>query len=266
MFLAWTAFRLGRLRIWGRVLAYTVWVALIWALVFYFLARPQTAEADWLWSLDIWRDAYFPWQSPWLWPGWLLSRHAAEMSSYPMWDDPLNGKITFVLIAVGCAALIRRGQVQVVGLLLCPLLPALAGSALGMYPYGGSSRTMLYMAPAFCLLAGVGLCNALKLILPKRWAARGVSLAALLFGVWTLHSMLSYQGPFTDNQYSRGRQAIEEIAAAGGPDDLYYVAGLKRRAQRHTSGGSGVEPTFRFNLLSMIPGRLFWAGDALPPV
>ena len=41
-------------------------------------------------------------------------------------------------------------------LTISPLFPAFFAATLRLYPYGGSIRTMLYMAPFLCILAGIG--------------------------------------------------------------------------------------------------------------
>ncbi len=264
VFLGWTAYKRRNRRIWKYLLIYAAMVLLVWAAVFWLLARPQTGEAESLWNMKEWQDCFFPWQEPWSWPGWFIRQHTGNMMSYPMWDDPLNGKINFVLISAACISLLVKRRGRVLALLLAPLLPALVAAGLRMYPYGGSSRTMLYMAPAFCLLAGTGLCILIKLILPKRWSPLGITLAAVLFFCWSIQGMLTYQGPFRTTPYHKARDAMQSIAAAGSSDDVYCIQGLDKNAPLSIPHSSGVEPAFRFHVLSLLPGKLVWEGEATP--
>ena len=58
---------------------------------------------------------------------------------------------------IAAVVLWRRGQRTILALLVMPMGVALAVAALKLYPYGGQARIMQYIAPAVCLMAGLGL-------------------------------------------------------------------------------------------------------------
>jgi hypothetical protein len=128
-------------------------------------------------DIEMWRKAFPP--SP-LKPlellGWVFWVHTGNLLAYPVGGDKGGSTATFILVCIGAARLGRR-NFALLTLLLSPLVLALVAGALQKYPYGASARTSLYMAPAFCLLAGLGLWQVIA------WIARPTfSLRALSFG------------------------------------------------------------------------------------
>ena len=55
-----------------------------------------------------------------------------------------------------------------------PMAVALAAAAFKLYPYGGQARIMQYIAPAVCLMAGLGLSTLLG------WLPRAIARAAAM--------------------------------------------------------------------------------------
>jgi hypothetical protein len=64
---------------------------------------------------------------------------------------------------------------------LGPFGLALAASAMGRYPYGGSARTMIFVAPTICLLGGLGLASLIARL--RRSRARRRALQASVLGL-----------------------------------------------------------------------------------
>jgi hypothetical protein len=136
----------------------------------YLLAiQAQIATTSYYLDMELWQSAFPPplgqW---WRWPWWLLSTHAGEMLAYPNGGRGGRSVLTLALVLVGVASLARRGQGARLAFLLLPLPWALAAAVLGRYPYGGHIRTMVYLAPAVCALAGLGLGAVLRRCLPAR--------------------------------------------------------------------------------------------------
>lgn len=128
--------------------------------------RPHAQAAAAVAEINMWRVTFPPLAEPWKLPIWFWVIHTGNLMAYPIGGRGASVG-TFALVVIGAVALIRRGQGPLVLLLLSPLLFNFAASALRAYPYGGSARTSLFMAPAFCLLAGAGLMQVF------RWALRG---------------------------------------------------------------------------------------------
>ena len=86
---------------------------------------------------------------------------------------------TLLAVVVGSVWLWRRGRRGDLVMLLTPLALALVAATLRRYPYGVEARQMQFVAPAICLLAGLGVARSLQAI-PRRRLRRGLSTLALL--------------------------------------------------------------------------------------
>ncbi|MBI5865246.1 MAG: glycosyltransferase family 39 protein [Planctomycetes bacterium] len=106
-------------------------------------------------EIEMWKKAFPPVKEPLKLLGWMAWVHSGNMLAYPMGSDYGGSTLTLLLVIVGTIQLWRRERPLCV-LLITPLGLALFAAAIQRYPYGASARTSLYMAPAFCLLAGVG--------------------------------------------------------------------------------------------------------------
>jgi hypothetical protein len=141
-----------------RVSAYVLLLVASWGVMYLQFAGPQAREAAFLTELKTWRDAFPPLSEPWRLPWWFIEVHTGMMLAYPQGGHHFGSTLTTLLVIAGGVRVARRpGRRPLLLLLLGPLAPALVAAALRRYPYGTSTRIMLYMAPAFCLLAAEGL-------------------------------------------------------------------------------------------------------------
>lgn len=155
---------------------------------FYFLCAAGQAER----AAGSWLEAYWSASFPpradvpaLLW--WLLETHTGRMFAYPVGGPTFGSTATAVLCIIGAVVLVRRKHGALVVLLLVPLALTFIAAWLRRYPYGGSVRVAIYMAPAFCLLAGVGLASFLEATRSQRagkalGGAVGAALLALPVG------------------------------------------------------------------------------------
>ena len=81
---------------------------------------------------------------------------------------------TLLVVVIGAVALWRQGQKVILLVLLTPMGLALTVAAVRLYPYGGQARITQYLAPAICLMAGLGLSTVL------RWLPRAIAPATAL--------------------------------------------------------------------------------------
>ncbi len=138
---------------WG---AFNVSIAASYAL--WFVALSNAPEASVQEGLrKYWADGFPPLGRPVELTLWMLKTHTGHMVGYPVGGANGASAVTAIAIAAAVVWAARRGEVARLLLLLGPLAPAFAAAALQLYPYGGSQRTMLYFAPAACVLAGLGL-------------------------------------------------------------------------------------------------------------
>jgi hypothetical protein len=88
---------------------------------------------------------------------WLLDVHTSHAFAYPLGGARGASVLTTLLVLTGAWWLWKWGDRQVLVLLGLPFGMGLLAAALGRYPYGGSTRTMQYLAPSIVLLAAAGL-------------------------------------------------------------------------------------------------------------
>jgi hypothetical protein len=110
---------------------------------------------------------------------WLVAVHTGTMFAYPGGGRGGQSAATFLAVVAGAAWLWRRGRRGVVMMLLAPFALALGAAVLRRYPYGVEARQMQFVAPAICLLAGLGAAWALQ-ALPWRRVRRGLAGAVVL--------------------------------------------------------------------------------------
>jgi hypothetical protein len=144
------------------------------------------SEADRTFFLQYWDRAFPPVGDLGRLAGWLLATHTGYMFAYPEGGERGASGFTTLLFVAGAVALRRRGRGTVLALALLPFVLGLAASALRRYPYGMSNRTMQYLAPSICLLAGLGAASLLGLIRDPRDRFRtlaGVCLGLAAYGL-----------------------------------------------------------------------------------
>jgi hypothetical protein len=123
------------------------------------------------WMRVYWAGA-FPPRSPLPLLGWLVRAHSSQMFAYPGGGDHGASALTTGLVAAAVAAYVRRGSKTVLALLLAPFALGLVAASVGRYPYGGSARTMQYVAPAIILMAGLGAAVLLARLPRPAWRER----------------------------------------------------------------------------------------------
>ncbi|QEH34683.1 hypothetical protein OJF2_32240 [Aquisphaera giovannonii] len=135
------------------------------------------------WMGLYWANA-FPPRSPGALLGWLVAAHTSHMFAYPAGGDHGSSTLTTCLVLAAVVAYLRRGPGRVLALLLAPFALGLAAAAMGRYPYGGSARTMQYVAPSIILMAGLGAAALLARLPRPSWRERSPrwALLAMLIG------------------------------------------------------------------------------------
>lgn len=118
-------------------------------------------------------------------PIWLAQVHTSHAFAYPAGGDSGASALTTGLCLTAIIAYLRRGSRTVLLLLLSPFAMGLIAAFAGRYPYGGSARTMQYVAPSIHLMAGLGAAALLSRMPWKR--SQGVLVGVLLtIGVCSL--------------------------------------------------------------------------------
>ncbi|HEV3121864.1 MAG TPA: glycosyltransferase family 39 protein [Isosphaeraceae bacterium] len=259
--------RTGERGPWAGWLAFGLALVGSWALMVALYAAPQAKAA--MQSIDTvaWEAAYPPLQKPWKLPWWLIQVHTGYMLAYPVGGSGYSSVLTLLYVVIGSIALARR-RPALVWLLLGPLPFNFVAAALHRYPYGTSARIALYMAPSFCLLAGVGLAASLKRVVPARFARAGFFALAGALGLIPLLGMaINLVKPYRSVDDVHHRQAIRRLASESRPGDRWLVYngldGLPRWPGMMLSPWLQQEGEVRFYLLQQARVPLQWIGDPL---
>lgn len=137
-----------------------------------------------------WQESFPPLSQPLHLAGWMVKMHTGRMLAYPVGGADGGSTLTFILLVVGAVAVWRHGQRGLLAMLLLPFALTFIAAAMERYPYGGSARTMQYVAPAVCLLAGLGLAILLTRLPTPRAQLRGAMAALGLFVLFGAGSMV----------------------------------------------------------------------------
>jgi hypothetical protein len=195
---------------------------------------------------------WFPPGEPVALVGWLAKAHTGNMLAHPFGGPNGGSVLTTLLCVLGCWQLARTQRRALLVLLGMPFLLTFSAAALHRYPYGGSARIALHLAPAICLLAGAGLGWLLTRWLPSPQGQRRaafvscVVLALCAGGTIVVRDLLR---PFKTEGDHTGRQIVHEVFARAGQEDQIVV--LQDAPQ--------IWPTFEWYLRQR-PERVAWKG------
>ncbi len=250
------------------------------AAMYFVYAQPHAEAASRLTEISMWAKTFPPLDDLAKFPLWLFGIHAGLMLAYPH-GGTAPGSIATLLLVIGGAVMLARRNGPLVLLLLGPLVPTFAAAAVKAYPYGGSARTSLYMAPAFCLLAGIGLHYLLSRL--QRLGARSadgrvvpasrrpfplraslpVTLAALC-GLPLGGMIGDAVRPYQSLESHKSRAAVQQLAAQARRGDRWVVFNSPERVGYAPWLGEsrGVGGQFVFDVLRLHPVPLDWAPPA----
>jgi len=136
---------------------------------------------------ELWSHTFPPWREPLELVRWLLEANAGRMMAYPAGGSGGGSALTLALVVLGAVLLWRTRKRLLLGMLLAPFALNLVAAAMHAYPYGGSARWMLHLAPAICLLFATGLA----------WCVRATSTARTGRAVVATLSLLAALSVFT---------------------------------------------------------------------
>jgi len=198
--------------------------------------QAATASAAGYWQMSMWDVASPPWQRPDHFVVWFLREHAGTMMAHPFGGKNYASAGTLLLVILGSITLARRNP-RLLGLWLCPAGLGLLAACLQKYPYGGTARTMLYLAPAICLLAGVGGWAAIVRWIPatrRRLAYRlAMSLCLVLIAGKFVEEIAT---PYKERGDALVRDTVRQWAAEAKPDEVWIIANAAATPDRTDRG------------------------------
>ncbi len=170
--------------------AYLLTIAASFAILFLgYMHRQQNGGSSLAGLQKYWADSFPPLDSPLRLAKWLISIHAGSMLAYPGGGSRGASSATLILVLIAAVVLWRRGHRTILLLLATPMGLAMAAAALKVYPYGGQARIMQYLAPAICLMAGLGLSALLGWLPRPTGRAVAIRVAALTLAAVGVGSM-----------------------------------------------------------------------------
>ncbi len=206
-----------------------------------------------------WEKAFPPLSQAWKIPLWLLEIHAGNMMAYPVGGARFASAGTLLLVIAGAISLCKSKKQDLLLLLLAPLGLALLAACAKKYPYGMSARTMLFMAPAFCLLAGEGLGWLLSRLLKARVDVGVVVATCVLGGIALAGMAMEVSERHVGKADILMRSTFADLARDGRPDDQWIFI---------NSSPTEVEKLIAPKQLAAVtlPGRLTWSENYGEPL
>jgi hypothetical protein len=186
-------------------------------------ASPEEAHQVHDFMRNYWRDS-FPPEAIRHWPAWLFEVHTGNMLAYPAGGKNGASAVSFVLLLVGAADLLRQRRHALLGLCLLPFGLTFLAAVLGRYPYGGSARVAQHLAAPICLLMGVGAAAVLGCLRsPAQQSRWGFALTVLLSAVGVGGLVFDWVRPYKTLHDWEARRLAHEFAALLQPSDTILV-------------------------------------------
>jgi hypothetical protein len=241
-------------------------------LMYLFYGKPHAESAAPLTDTEMWARTFPPWRDPWKLPLWLIAIHTGNMFAYPAGGVNGGSAATFVLFVIGALHLATHNRPLLL-LLLAPFVLTFGAACFQLYPYGGSVRTSIYLAPAICTLTGLGAWRTLRWII-RRFASISpgpaenvaIKLVTIVCAVIVAIGMFrDWREPSKDPSVTRSYKAIRETAAQVSPGDRWIVFNAIEPVpwapslyEREWWGTGG---QFVFDCLRFSPVKVEWSPD-----
>ena len=184
--------RSGSQRAWIAFATYNVAMLSAFALVFFISTAPQIAASTEEGIMKVyWAETFPPVSRPIQFLVWLGAVHTGQMFAYPLGGaDHGSGALTFVCCVVGVVFLVRQRHGVLLRLCLAPFAVTFVAAAIQRYPYGGFARTSQYLAPAICLLAGLGTARLIARIRSDSMQRRALATCTVLLAMFAAGQMI----------------------------------------------------------------------------
>jgi hypothetical protein len=171
-----------------------------------------------------WRETFPPAQL-WDFAVWSVRVHTGNLFAYPVGSRDGGSAATFLLFALGAVSLLRVRKWQLCAMLLVPFGLTLIAAALHRYPYGGSARVAQHLAPAICLLMGVGIAWVLTRLTsdPKSLARGTTAVCAVLVVIGIVGIARDFRKPYKTRDDERARQIVAAFVGDARPDEQLVV-------------------------------------------
>ncbi len=151
-------------------------------LLFFLLTTRDQIDTNLTGMSHHWAEAFPPIDHPWQVVPWLVDAILGDMFPYPIGGSNGASSLTVLFIIVGAFVLVRRNWSTLPVVFLVALVLQFIASLMHRYPFGGSARLMMHLAPMACLLAGLGAARLIIWRQPK---------TGRLIGSWTVYAFVT---------------------------------------------------------------------------
>jgi hypothetical protein len=226
--------------------------------------RAQATDGLWLTELEMWEHTFPKVTRPWTLPLWFLDIHTGNLMAYPVGGNHGGSSLTFLLACCGGIALWRAKR-WLLMLLLSPLPLMFVAAALEKYPYGDSARVSQHVAPAVCILAGVGFVSAVRMVFSARAAVSATrAFVGVMFFIALLGMGMDIARPHKRFSDAETKRVIQWLAAQTQPNDEWMVfmamdTGSDLAPEYRLWEGEGAR--LRFNIERFAPRHVQWGPD-----
>jgi hypothetical protein len=232
--------------------------------------KPHAEASSGIFELDSWSSTFPPISEPWRLPVWFVVAHTGNLFVYPQGGAAPGSLGTFALFVIGCVRLWKKNSALLL-LLLAPFALNFVAAAIRAYPYGGSARVAQHLAPAICLLAGLGLSVILRRFLRGVHLRRAWLIAAVLLALIPLGDIVDVSAdPYKSDKNRRRHESVLWAAEKAQPGDQWVIFNsLEKVAYAPWMGDwRGVGSEFLFNVMRFAPMPVQWSpppDTVLPP-
>ncbi len=186
-------------------------------------AKPHAEASAGLFDLASWSRTFPPMREPWKLPIWFYHTHLGNMFAYTQGGRAPGSVATFVLFCIGLVRLWRTKR-ELAMLLVGPFVLTFVAAAMQKYPYGGSARVAQYLAPAICLLTGLGLWSVFERLRAPERRRRALTIAAIVLAVIPIGGMVRVTMDPVKSETVRARHdATLSVAKRTSPDDKWII-------------------------------------------
>jgi hypothetical protein len=248
-----------------RCLALNASIALSFALLFIFYARPH-ALAIWVpgatTTVETWGGGFPFAKGLAYFPIWFLKTHTGNMLAYPVGGRDGGSTFTFFMVLIATVTLYRTRR-DLLLLLLSPLPFVFAAAVLQRYPYGYSARLSLYMAPPFCLMFAIGIMTLFKTLVPRRHVPGAIIITATVMACIAVGGIVAdLLEPYKTFSDQENRRVMRDLATRTQPNDQWVSFNapdpeLTYADNIYLRGGSGAR--YRYYLHQLAPVTILWA-------
>jgi hypothetical protein len=170
---------------------YNLSITCAFAFVFYISTAPQIAATSAEGIMKVyWSEAFPPITKPVQFVVWLATVHTGQMFAYPFGGaDHGSGALTFGCCVVGSVFLVRQRRATLLAICIAPFVLTFVAASVERYPYGGFARTSQHLAPAICLLAGLGAARLIARIRREAFQTGAIVTAAGLLAIFAAGQM-----------------------------------------------------------------------------